>query len=65
MIAARPGRDLESGRFARMGVVAGILIGRMIMVIAMKRMLDMLGLSPAWLAEEGQEHQAPAVEAGE
>ncbi len=47
----------------RMIVMRGFFIRRLMM--AMDRVLDMLGSSPTRLAEEGQEHQTPTIEAGE
>ena len=46
-------------------IVTGVFVRRRIMVIAMNRVLDMLALFPARLAIEGQEDEAPRIEAGE
>ena len=42
-----------------------VMAMRIVPMGIMKRMLDMFGRGPARLAEEGEEHQAPAVEAGQ
>ena len=34
-----------------------------VVTMIMHRVLNMLGLLPTWLAEEGEEHQPPAVKA--
>src|SRR5690349_16502836 len=48
-----------------MVVVSAIaVLFRGILMLPVERVLDMLGRGPARLAEEGQEDQAPAVEAG-
>ena len=54
MIAAAAGRH----GMRLVGAVAMLLVGRI--MLAVKRVLDMLGRSPARLAEEGQEDQPPA-----
>src|SRR5690348_13451065 len=50
---------------AVMRAVAMLLVRMIRMITVVGRMLDMLRRTPAWLAPEGQEHQAPAVEAGQ
>src|SRR3546814_14465763 len=46
-----------------MAVMPGFFLRRF--MVPVNRMLDMFRSGPAGLAEEGQEHQAPRIEAGE
>src|SRR3954447_17503829 len=59
MIAAAAGGDVVRAVRA----VAMFVVGRV--MVAVERVLDMLRRGPARLAEEGQEDQAPRVEAGQ
>ena len=57
-------RVIASGAII-MGVIMRMVIVMAMTMIAVRGVLDMLGCSPARLAEEGEEHQPPRIEAGE
>src|SRR3546814_8636115 len=65
MIATGAGRDVARARIADVRLLAGRLIVRVIVRVAVEGVLDMLRRGPARLAAEGEEDEPPAVEAGE
>src|SRR3546814_21133841 len=65
MIATGAGRDVARARIADVRLLAGRLIVRVIVRVAVEGVLDMLRRGPARLAEDGEEDEPPAVEAGE
>src|SRR3546814_456932 len=65
MIATGAGRDVARARIADVRLLPGRLIVRVIVRVAVEGVLDMLRRGPARLAEEGEEDEPPAVEAGE
>src|SRR3546814_18507111 len=65
MIATGAGRDVARARIADVRLLAGRLIVRVIVRVAVEGVLDMLRRGPARLAEEGEEDEPPADEAGE